>query len=56
MAGGLIRSDVKRSAAALALKTKSSPVLPFGRDRGRVERLDERQGFEWVGAGISGGL
>src|SRR5580693_4461635 len=53
MAGGSIRLDAKRSASALALKTKLPPLLPFGRNRGRVERLDEKQGFEWVGEALT---
>jgi PAS domain S-box-containing protein len=53
MAGGLIRSNTRRSATALALKAKLPPILPFGRNRGRVERLDEKQGFEWVGEALT---
>src|SRR5271154_2930748 len=53
MAGGSIRSDTKRAAAALALTTKLPPVLPFGQNRGRVERLDEKQGFEWVAEALT---
>jgi PAS domain S-box-containing protein len=48
MAGGAIRLNAKRSASALALNTKPSALLPFGKNRGRVERLDEKQGFQWV--------
>src|ERR1035438_8530877 len=53
MAGELIRSDVRRSASVSALKPKLPPILPFGRNRGRVERLDEKQGFEWVGEALT---
>src|ERR1035438_1676179 len=53
MAGELIRSDVRRSASVSALKPKLPPLLPFGRNQGRVERLDEKQGFEWVGEALT---
>ncbi len=51
MAGASMRVDTKRSA--LALKTKLPSLLPFGRNRGRVERLDEKQGFEWVAEALT---
>lgn len=54
MAGGSIhRLHAKRSATALALKTKLPPILPFGQNQGRVERLDEKQGFAWVGEALT---
>jgi PAS domain S-box-containing protein len=53
MAGESIRIDAKRSVSALALKAKHPPLLPFGRNQGRVERLDEKQGFEWVGEALT---
>ena len=53
MAGDSIRLDARRSASVSALKPKLRPILPFGRNRGRVERLDEKQGFEWVGEALT---
>ena len=53
MAGSSVRLNAKRSASALALKTKLPPILPFGQNQGRVERLDEKQGFEWVGEALT---
>ena len=53
MASGSMRVDTKRSASALALKAKLPPILPFGRNRERVERLDEKAGFEWVGEALT---
>ncbi|HUI06898.1 MAG TPA: GAF domain-containing protein [Verrucomicrobiae bacterium] len=46
MPGGSIQLGPKRSASGL--KPDVAPVLPFGRNRGRVERLDEGEGFEWI--------
>ena len=48
MAGGSIQLGAKRSASALISKPKLPPMLPFGKNRGRVERLDEAEGFEWI--------
>ncbi len=48
MAGGSIQLDAKRSVEALVLKPKLPPILPLGRNRKRVERLDEAEGFEWI--------
>ena len=53
MAGALVRVDARRSGSVSALKPKLPPILPFGRNHGRVERLDEKQGFEWVGEALS---
>jgi PAS domain S-box-containing protein len=48
MAGGSIQLGAKRTAWALTTKPKLPPMLPFGRDRGRVQRLEETEGFEWI--------
>ncbi|HXI83312.1 MAG TPA: GAF domain-containing protein [Verrucomicrobiae bacterium] len=53
MAGTSIRLDAKRSGPGLTLKPKLPPILPFGGNRGRVERLDEKAGFEWVGEALT---
>ncbi len=53
MAGGSARLDTKRSVSALALKGKLPSILPFGKNRERVERLDEKAGFEWVGEALT---
>src|ERR1035438_10013758 len=53
MAGSSVRLHAKRSASVLALKAKLPPILPFGQNQGRVERLDEKQGFEWVGEALT---
>jgi PAS domain S-box-containing protein len=53
MAGELVRLDARRSASVSALKPKLPSILPFGKNRGRVERLDEKQGFEWVGEALT---
>ena len=53
MAGGITRQDRKRLASVAALRTKLPPILPFGKNHGRVERLDEREGFEWVGEALT---
>jgi PAS domain S-box-containing protein len=52
-AGASIRLNAKRSASVLTLKPKLAPILPFGRNRERVERLDEKAGFEWVGEALT---
>ena len=48
MAGDSLQLGSKRSASAFASKPNVPPILPFGRNRERVERLDEGEGFGWI--------